>query len=144
MKKTVARFKPGVKWRTLLLASALLWTLIGMMLLTRGSIRLMNVPHSRVFVAAFAILAGSLKSRFVLDKSARKGVERILNFSDGTCLGAVYSVRTWILVLCMMALGVILRNSSLPDTYLSFLYLLIGWALLFSSRVPWLAWWKVR
>lgn len=144
MKKIVARFKPGVKWRTLLLVSALLWTFVGLMLLVRGSVRLMNVPHSRAFLAAFAIFAGSLKSHFVLDRSARKGVDRILNFSDGTCLGAVYSVRTWILVLCMMALGVILRNSSLPDTYLSFFYLLIGWALLFSSRVPWLEWWKVR
>ena len=144
MKAKINQLKPGVKWRTLLLASALLWTLIGIMLLTRGVLRLNNVMTGRSIILVGAFVIGTLKSRLILDRSAQKGVERILTFNDGTCLGAVYSVRTWILVLCMMVLGVILRNSSLPDTALSFFYLIIGWALLLSSRVSWFAWWQVR
>ena len=144
MNGKMTQLKPGVKWRTLLLTSAMLWTLIGIMLLTRGVLRLNNVMTGRTLIVFGALLAGTLKSRYVLDQSARKGVERILSFNDGTCLGAVYSIRTWILVLCMMALGVILRSSSLPDTALSFFYLVIGWALLFSSRVSWFAWWQTR
>jgi len=67
-------------------------------------------------------------------------VKRILTFDDGTCLGAVYSVKTWFLVLFMIGMGVILRSSSLPMTLLSFIYITIGVGLLASSRHAWRAW----
>jgi len=142
MKKRLSRFKPGVPTRTHLLLSAVLWTTIGLLLLAKGAFRLTQVADWQPLVAGGAILAGSLKAYFILDKSARRGINRILAFKDGTCLGAVYSVKTWILVLCMMGMGVILRSSSIPLVYLSFLYLTIGWALLLSSRLAWSAWLK--
>ena len=64
--------------------------------------------------------------------------------ADGTCLGAVYSAKTWLLVLCMMAGGIILRNSTLPISVLSFLYITIGSALGLSSRLAWSSWLKNR
>lgn len=138
-----SRLKPAVKTRTLLFMSALLWTMIGLLLLAKGSYRLLQVPQGRFFLAAAALAAGTLKSVVILDRSARRAIERILLFQDGTCLGAVYSVKTWILVLCMMSMGVILR-SYLPVMLLSFLLLTIGWALLFSSRHAWRVWWVRR
>ena len=60
------------------------------------------------------IILGSLKSYLVLNNSAKRGVERIKRFGDNTCIGAVYSWRTWLLVLSMMLLGLILRNSPVP------------------------------
>ena len=142
MLKGFSRFKPGVKRRTHLFMSAFLWTAIGILLLAKGVFRLSQLTDWQPFVVVPAILAGSLKAYFILDKSAKRGIERILTFKDGTCLGAVYSVKTWILVLCMMGMGVILRNSSLPIILLCFLYLTIGWALLISSRLAWRAWLK--
>lgn len=120
--------------------SALMWTTIGLLLLAKGGYRLRQVPQGRLLLVGTAIAVGSLKSRFILDSSARRAIDRLLLFQDGTCLGAVYSVKTWILVLCMMSMGVILR-SYLPVTLLCFLLLTIGWALLFSSRLAWRAWW---
>ncbi len=137
----LSRFKPGVATRTHLLLSAALWTAIGVLLLAKGTYRLSQLAEWQAFVVVIpAIVIGSLKAVFVLDKSARRGIDRILTFKDGTCLGAVYSIKTWILVLCMMGMGVILRNSSLPIKFLGFLYITIGWAMLVSSRLAWRAW----
>jgi len=144
MVKDLSRFKPGVNRRTHLLLSAVLWTAIGLLLLTKGTLRLRQLSHWQLLIVALGLLAGSLKAYFILDKSARRGINRILSFKDGTCLGAVYSVKTWVLVLCMMGMGVILRNSSLPVSLLSLLYLTIGWGLLMSSRLAWWAWLKEK
>ena len=140
MRKGLSRFKPGATTHTHLLMSAVLWTFIGLLLLTKGVFRLSQLADWQLLIVVAAILTGSLKAYFILDKSARRGINRILTFKDGTCLGAVYSYKTWILVLCMMGLGVMLRSSSLPISVLSFLYLTIGWALLVSSRLAWRAW----
>ncbi len=140
MANGLSRFKPGVHRPTHLILSALLWTMIGLMLFFKGIFRLSQLSDWQLLLPAAAILTGSLKAYFFLDQSARRGISRILTFKNGTCLGAVYSVKTWILVLCMMGMGVILRNSFLPVGLLSFLYLTIGWALLLSSRLAWRAW----
>ncbi|KJR97848.1 MAG: hypothetical protein VR65_22795 [Desulfobulbaceae bacterium BRH_c16a] len=141
MAKKISRFKPAVSRSTLLFLSALLWTMIGLLLLVKGGYRWFQLPQWQLLIAVTAFAAGSLKALFILDTSARRAIERILHFQDGTCLGAVYSVKTWILVLCMMSMGVILR-SYLPVQFLCFLLLTIGWALLLSSRLAWRAWFK--
>ena len=140
MVKGLSQFKPGVNRRTHLFMSAALWTAIGLLLLSKGVFRLSQLVDWQPVIVGLAFLAGGLKAYLILDKAARRGISRILTFKEGTCLGAVYSVKTWIMVLCMMGMGVILRNSSLPLSLLCFLYLTIGLALLLSSRLAWRAW----
>jgi len=144
MRNDLSRFKPGVKRRTHLLLTAILWTVIGLLLLTKATYRIVQVQEYQVVIIITALALGTLKSIFVLDRSARKSIERILDFKDGICLGAVYSVKTWLLVACMMGMGIILRNSSLPLSLLCFIYFTIGWALLFSSRLAWQMWVRKR
>lgn len=135
-----SRFKPGVTQHTLLLLSACLWTAIGLMLLIKGGYRFSQLQQYHPAIVLAAAITGSLKSYFILDRAARRGIQRILKFKDGTCLGAVYSVKTWIVVLFMIAMGVILRKSSLPGNILCFVYITVGWALLMSSRFAWRTW----
>jgi hypothetical protein len=135
-----SRFKPAAKTKTLLLLSAILWTVIGCMLISKGLFRLLLLPEYKLLIVLSACIAATIKAKFMLDRAAVKGVKRILSFKDGTCLGAVYSVKTWLLVLCMIGMGVILRNSSLPMTLLSFIYFTIGIGLVASSRHAWRAW----
>ena len=142
MLKRIARFKPAVRRNTLLFSSACLWTVIGLLLLVKGGYRWYHLPTHNFLIIVAGIIVGSIKSLLILDKSARRGIDRILKFADGTCLGAVYSSKTWLLVLCMMSLGVILRNSSFPVQLLCFIYFTIGWALLLSSRLAWKEWLK--
>ena len=138
------RLRPAVRPATLVLASACLWSGIGLLLLGKAWYRLRVYPESSSLLLPLAFLAGTLKSRLLLDGAARNGIERLLRFSQNTCLGAVYSWKTWILVLCMMAMGGILRNSFFPPQLLTFLSIAIGWALLYSSRFAWRAWSKGR
>ena len=140
MQKKLAGLKPGVKKRTHLLLAAILWTAVGILLLIKGAYRVTGVNNYGTVIVVTALIAGTMKSYYVLDRSARKSISRILNFDDGTCLGAVYSLKTWSLVVAMMGTGIILRNSSLPLELLCFIYFTIGWGLLFSSRLAWRAW----
>ena len=123
-----------------LFLAALLWTTIGILLISRGIIFL--TAGESLFYCVVAILLGTLKSLFILDKTAKKSIERIQLLADGSCLGAVYSVKTWGLVMIMMSMGFILRQSGIPVTILGILYITIGWALLFSSRSAWKIWCK--
>ena len=140
MRNDLSRFKPGAKRRTHLLLTAVLWSAIGILLLTKASYRIVQVPEQQIIIILAALIFGTLKSIFILDRSARKSIVRILEFKDGTCLGAVYSFKTWLLVVSMMGVGLVLRNSSLSLSLLCFVYFTIGWALLFSSRLAWMVW----
>ena len=140
MRNDLSRFKPGAKRRTHLLLTAVLWSAIGILLLTKASYRIVQVPEHQIIIILAALIFGTLKSIFILDRSARKSIVRILEFKDGTCLGAVYSFKTWLLVVSMMGVGLVLRNSSLSLSLLCFVYFTIGWALLFSSRLAWMVW----
>lgn len=140
MVSRLARFKPGVHRKTHLLLAACLWTFVGLFLMARGFIWL--VPADRIILALPAVLLGFLKSHFILDKTAVKSINRILLLNDGTCLGAVYSKKTWLLVLGMMTAGIFLRHSSIPKPLLGSVYIMVGWALFWSSRNGWQAWRK--
>ena len=142
MSSKLARYKPGAQRSTHLLLAASLWTCVGILLMYRGGFWLHNADL--VVLALPAILLGFVKSHVILDKTAAKSIKRILLFDDGTCLGAVYSKATWLLVLAMMGMGMLLRHSSLPRPLLGMLYITIGWALFWSSRNGWRAWWRTH
>lgn len=138
MSHWLARLKPGVSPRTHLFCASALWTLIGFLLLYRGIVYL--AKENLLPLVIVGILLGSLKSYLILNKSAAKGVERIKRFGDKTCIGAVYSWRTWLLVVAMMVLGVILRMSPVPVGVIGTICTAIGWSLLYSSRFGWQQW----
>lgn len=138
MQKFFSRYKPGVPRRTHLLLAALLWTTVGLILMVRGCAYLIYDSSIAFFLPA--ILIGSLKSFFILDKSAKKSIDRIQHLADGSCLGAVYSIKTWVLVVVMMTMGYLLRHSGISPSIIGSLYVIIGWALFFSSRAGWKAW----
>jgi len=144
MVKTIRRFKPGVARKVHVFSAALLWTLIGGLLLYRGVGYL--VQGGAFWPGLPALVVGTLKSYFILDKSARSGLHRISNFSDNTCIGAVYSWKTWLVVLLMMAFGILVRNTSLPALLKGAVCIAIGWSLLYSSRLAWKKWanWKTE
>lgn len=135
------KYKPGVKRRTHLLMSALLWPLVGSMLLFRGVLFISAPKYYWLIVLGFLI--GLVKSHFIFDRTAKKGIDRILRFGDNTCIGAVYSIKTWGMVLVMMLLGVLLRHSTIPPQFLGPLYIAIGSGLIMSSRHAWMSWYRL-
>jgi len=138
MKSMISHLKPGAFRVVHLLVAALIWNCVGIFLMLRGIICLYGI--GQMWIILPGLLVGTVKARFMLDRSARKNIRRIVEGSNGRCLGGVYSWKTWTLVLLMIAMGCFLRNSSLPKEFLGLLYVSIGWGLFFSSRLNWLAW----
>lgn len=131
--------KPGVNRSVHLFLAPLLWSSVGAMLIFRG-VRWLMPSHHQLLLLFAALLLGSVKSYFVIDKSVKKSIHRITRFNDGTCLGAVYSWQTWLLVFIMMLFGITLRHLFHPGTLMGLAYCAIGWALCLSSRHGWVAW----
>jgi len=138
VRNLLMRMKPGASTTSHLLLAAALWTLVGSGLLIRGTIWLTAVEKS--WMSLPAIMLGCLKSFFILDKSARTSIERIKKLADGSCLGGVYSLKTWALVVSMIMLGYLLRKMPIPLEIIGLIYITVGWSLLFSSRLGWRAW----
>jgi len=130
--------KPGVPRAVHLFAAPFLWTAIGGLLMVHGWGWLDPGRGKLLFFAAG--LLGILKSLFILDGIARRSLERIIRFQDNTCLGAVYSWKTWLLVLLMMVTGIVVRSLTQPGPYIGVLYGAVGWSLCLSSRLGWREW----
>lgn len=136
------RFVPAAQVKTRILLAALLWTGIGLMLLTRGVLAVSG--SGREIWLAVAVLLGTIKSRLVLDRAVVKNMVRLQGLDGARCIGGVYSVKTWLLVAAMIATGRLLRASPLPVWLVGLIYATVGWALFWSSRRGWSAWRQFR
>jgi hypothetical protein len=138
------RHKPAAAVSTHLMLAWLMWVLVGSALVCFGARWLwMAAPRAAPFVAVGAIAIGAAKSRLVLDRAARRIIERIRVRGDGRCLGGFLSLRTWALVVVMMAAGRLLRGN-VAHGIVGPLYVAVGTALCLSSRLSWQAWRQER
>ena len=94
------------------------------------------------WLVLLGLVIGTAKSLLVLDKTAKKSLQRIMEMNDNTCIGAVYSWKTWLLVALMMTFGITMRKLVDPGLVIGTLYVAIGWALFLSSRHGWIEWFK--
>lgn len=129
------KLKPGVPRHIHGIFVALIWSVVGVFLMLRGGVFLLAVDS--LWLSVVGILIGSVKSLFMLDKSAIKNILRLQELTDGSCIGGVYSLKMWLLVGGMILLGIALRKSSLPREIVGVVYVAIGWGLFFSSRLLW-------
>ena len=138
----LARFKPGASIRMHLVVAAGIWATAGGMLIWRGLTQLDLAQ--KLWLAAPALLIGTVKSLLVLDRSARRNLDRILLRRDGSCLGGVYSIGMWVMIAAMMLVGRLLRQSGVAPEITGVVFTGIGWGLFFSSRVLWGGWARHR
>ena len=138
------RHKPAAAVATHLMLAWLMWVLVGSALACFGTRWVwMAAPNYGLLITAGAVVIGALKSRLVLDRAARRIIQRIRARGDGRCLGGFLSLRTWALVVVMMAVGRLLRGT-VARGIIGPLYLAVGTALCLSSRLSWRAWRSVR
>lgn len=131
--------------RTHLLLAELVWTLVGTALLSVGLYWVLDRYgfSGIVYALPFAGL-GFAKGLFILDRVARRAVERIRSRGDGRHVLGLFSTRMWAVAGGMMLFGQVLRATPLPRADIGFLYVAIGAGLLFASRNMWRAWWDLR
>lgn len=149
--------------RSLIIISGLVWFVVGCFLLQLGLNLLMASAASAggsggllsslgIFVggyeeAAIAIIAvalfiGYLKGRYVLGKSARRAIQRILSFSTPVSLANIYSGKYYLLLAAMVGLGISIKYLGIPLDIRGAIDVAIGAALIngalvyFQHRTP--------
>jgi hypothetical protein len=115
-------YKPAAPARLHLLLAALLWTVVGTLLLCFGAAWTWTGggPWGPWLLLA-AVIVGLLKGRYLLAKTAARTIQRIRQRGDGRCLGGFLSWRSWLFVLAMMAFGRILRAGWVPHAVVGFI-----------------------
>jgi len=128
------KFKPSVRKEVLLFIAGLLWIMVGLLLL-RYAAGWLAEPEGRfrwILVAA-GTGAALIIHHFGFLRVVDKNLGRILPMEGGRCVFSFMSWKSYLLVAVMMGMGILLRFSPLPETWLSMLYLAIGLALILSS-----------
>jgi len=103
LKHWAENHKPAAGVSTQLILAWMMWVAVGSALVGFGSRWLWETaPVVAPWIAAGAVAVGAVKSRLVLDRAARRVVDRICARGDGRCLGGFLSLHTWGLVFLMM------------------------------------------
>jgi len=130
------RLNPVVDKKYLYGIAGLMWSGVGLMLMTLafGWLSAIDVGRETVFAflgAAIAVVA----YRFGFLHLAHKNINRISRMNvQKVCVFAFQKWRSYILIAVMIALGITLRKySGIPKPYLAIVYIGMGGALFFSS-----------
>jgi hypothetical protein len=145
MTSWIESHKPAAATHLHLLLAGSMWTGVGAALAVVGCRWLWFSPSPAApWLAVTALVVGVAKSRVVLDRAARRIVDRIRERGDGRCVGGFLSLRSWGFVAVMVIAGRLLRGSHIARSLLGAIYLAVGTALLLSSRIAWWAWRRRR
>ena len=132
--------KPVAGMTTHLMLAWMMWATVGLVLMGFGTWWSSEAaPGIAPWIIAGALAIGVVKSRLVLDRAARRVIERICARGDGRCVGGFLSLRTWGFVVLMMVGGRVLRGT-LAHGIVGPVYIAVGSALFLSSRLTWHAW----
>lgn len=142
----------------LIYISGLIWLIIGFFLLQLGLKLLMGtllpermgegfplmealapyiggIEQAAMMLIAIALFIGYAKGKYVLGKSAKRGVERILSFPNPTHLSNIYSAKYYILLGAMIGLGMSIKYLGLNHDIRGFIDVAIGAALMNGAMI---------
>ena len=135
-RSALSRFTPKAGQRVQLFSAAAMWAIGATILLVRG----VGFLHDSWYAVllAVAVVIGLVKSRYLLDRVARKSVLRI-HERGRACYFGFFSWKSWLFVIVMMGGGILLRRSGLPADFLAVLYVGVGTGLALADRIFWQA-----
>ncbi len=146
-----------LRQKALLVISGLIWFAVGIALLMKGLNFLMdgvktardisgNYPmlskmtpyfgskeQAALMLVAFGLFIGYFKGKFVLGKSALRGIERIRSFQEPTSLSNIYSAKYYILLGVMASLGMLMKVTGVPTDIRGLVDVAVGAALINGS-----------
>ena len=91
--------------------------------------------QTATILIALGLLIGFFKGRFILGKSAKRGVERICSFPNPTSLSNIYSAKYYILLGGMVGLGMSIKFLGLPNDIRGLVDVAIGAALINGAMI---------
>ncbi len=126
--------KPAVDKSVLIFLSGSMWVAVGTMLLYL-SYSWLNAAHAQnsFLFAGVGAAAALVIHHFGFLKIVDKNLGRILPLEGKQCVFSFMPWKSYILVAVMITMGMLLRGSPIPKTYLSVFYIGIGLSLILSS-----------
>jgi uncharacterized membrane protein len=125
--------------------AALVWMTGGLILTIRGTIWVLHderVHEFAILALVLGAVVGGLKGQFVLAKTARRSIQRILLLPARTKFWQVFSPPTYLLIIFMVGLGVLARwigRHYNAFGFVGIVYVAVGIALLIGSGFYWRA-----
>jgi uncharacterized membrane protein len=128
------KFKPAAGKRILVFLAGFAWICAGTVLLSFSATWLNGffAKGSLKFTGAGVLLALVIH-HFGFLKVVDKNLGRLLPVNEPKCLFSFISWKSYIIIIVMITMGVLLRQSPIPKPMLSVLYTGIGLALILSS-----------
>lgn len=118
--------------------AGMLWAAGAAVLGSRAAVWLAETPLGLALILVTAgVLVGLVKARYLLEPVARKAASRIRERGPHAPVAGFFSVRSWAVVLSMIALGHALRLTAVPRPVLATVYVAVATALVVASRVYW-------
>lgn len=105
------------------------------MMLFSLAYRWLNELHTlwAVWIGVGGLVFSVIVYRFGFSRLAIQNIERLLGFLEKASPLAFYTVKSYLIMIFMMGLGMFLRSSAIPRGILAFIYTTIGGGLFFSS-----------
>jgi hypothetical protein len=130
----VDKYKPAVRNTFLLFLAGIVWECVGIMLLILAYSWLSKASNINAYLYAGAgVLLALLVHHLGFLKIVDKNSQRILQMDGKKCLFSFIPWKSYLIIAIMVAMGVLLRHSSIPKKELAILYIGIGLALILSS-----------
>ena len=128
------KYTPGVDKKILVLLPGLMWCGVGIMLIHFAFLWLSPFPaKQQVIFYSAGFLAAMPVHHFGFLKIADKNLARLMQLTEKKCVFSFMTWKSYLIVVVMVAMGIMLRHSSIPKRYLSILYNGIGLALFLSG-----------
>lgn len=94
-----------------------------------------SVQTVALLLVVIALFVGYMKGRYVLGKSAHRGVARILAMPNPANLTSIYSPKYYILIAIMIGLGMSMRFLGVSNDVRGFVDAIIGSALINGAMI---------
>ena len=125
---------PRVRRHYLFLLAALFWTVAGAILSFRGTVWLGALPREdELLLLAISLLIMGPAYYFGFSKIVRRNIQRIQGMPGRANIFAFTALRGYLMIAMMMAIGIALRNSTIPKSFLIVPYYAMGGVLLIGS-----------
>ena len=130
----IEKFYPAVKPVWLVLLAGLMWLAVGIMLCTMGVGWLIHTDTRLAWIfGVVGFLAAMAIHHFGFLRIVDRNLGRIRKIDGKYCVFGFMPWKSYFLIAIMMTMGILLRHSPFPKTYLSLIYNGIGLSLALSS-----------
>lgn len=134
MHPIIEKLNPKVDKRFLIFLAGTVWSVVGFFLCGLAFGWLAETkPDTAKWLGAGGIIFSLLIHHLGFLRLVKRNIKRILSLEDKICIFAFQTLKSYLIILIMIAMGMALRHSAIPKPYLSVIYIGFGGAMLLSS-----------